>query len=112
MTIDQIKKMMDACYLAKRVRELMPKLPSGSNAFVYPVSGRDSETGAAKRPGEGVRYQRCPGTSKTWRDQDGERDGVQGIFKKDHFSRGRSDHLHHYYRRWKTSVGQIRPEIL
>ena len=29
MTIDQIKKMMDACYLAKRVRELMPKLPQG-----------------------------------------------------------------------------------
>ena len=29
MTIEQIKKMMDACYLAKRVREMLPKLPQG-----------------------------------------------------------------------------------
>ena len=29
MTRDKIKKVMDACYLAKRVRDLMPKLPNG-----------------------------------------------------------------------------------
>ena len=29
MTIEQIKKIMDACYLAKRVREMLPKLPQG-----------------------------------------------------------------------------------
>ena len=29
MTTDKIKKVMDACYLAKRVRDLMPKLPNG-----------------------------------------------------------------------------------
>lgn len=29
MTEDKIKKVMDACYLAKRVRDLMPKLPNG-----------------------------------------------------------------------------------
>ena len=29
MTIDQMKKMMDSCYLAKRIRDMMPKLPQG-----------------------------------------------------------------------------------
>lgn len=29
MTPDKIKRMMDACYQAKRIRELLPPLPSG-----------------------------------------------------------------------------------
>ena len=39
MTVEQIKKMMDACYLAKRVREMLPKLPQGSSAILYSISG-------------------------------------------------------------------------
>lgn len=29
MNEDKIKRMLDACYLAKRIRELLPKLPEG-----------------------------------------------------------------------------------
>ncbi len=29
VTTDKIKKMMDACYMAKRTRELLPELPKG-----------------------------------------------------------------------------------
>lgn len=29
MTTDKIKRMIDACYLAKRIRELLPELPKG-----------------------------------------------------------------------------------
>lgn len=29
MTTDQIKRMMDACYLAKRIRDMLPELPEG-----------------------------------------------------------------------------------
>lgn len=29
MTEDKIKRMLDACYLAKRIRELLPELPQG-----------------------------------------------------------------------------------
>lgn len=29
MNTDKIKQMMDACYLAKRIRELLPELPQG-----------------------------------------------------------------------------------
>lgn len=29
VTTDKIKEMMDACYMAKRVRDLLPELPKG-----------------------------------------------------------------------------------
>ena len=29
MTTEKIKRMLDACYQAKRIRELLPALPSG-----------------------------------------------------------------------------------
>ena len=29
MTTEKIKRMLDACYLAKRIRELLPELPDG-----------------------------------------------------------------------------------
>lgn len=29
MTVDRIKRMLDACYLAKRIRELLPEPPKG-----------------------------------------------------------------------------------
>ena len=29
MNADKIKRMLDACYLAKRIRELLPELPEG-----------------------------------------------------------------------------------
>ena len=29
MESDKIKRMLDACYLAKRIRELLPELPKG-----------------------------------------------------------------------------------
>ena len=29
MTIQTIKRMLDACYQAKRIREMLPALPSG-----------------------------------------------------------------------------------
>ena len=32
MQRDKIKKVMDACYLAKRVRDLLPKLPNGATS--------------------------------------------------------------------------------
>ena len=35
MTSDKIKEMMDACYQAKRVRDLMPSLPNGvTSAYI------------------------------------------------------------------------------
>lgn len=38
MTKDKIKEVMDACYQAKRIRDMLPALP-GSDTIPYPLSG-------------------------------------------------------------------------
>lgn len=36
MTVELIKRMMDACYLAKRAREMLPPLPAGvTSAYIH-----------------------------------------------------------------------------
>ena len=39
MTTENMKALLDACYQAKRVRELLPALPKGSQPFLYSLSG-------------------------------------------------------------------------
>lgn len=75
MTTDKIKKVMDACYLAKRVRDLMPKLPNGvtSTHIHYLDTIRQLELTA-----EGVRVSDIsdklglprPGVTKTIKDME------------------------------------------
>ena len=38
MTIELIKQLLDACYLAKRAREMLPALPEGVTSSYIPVS--------------------------------------------------------------------------
>ena len=33
MTVDKVREVMDACYLAKRVRDMLPKLPNGVTPY-------------------------------------------------------------------------------
>ena len=47
MNSDKIKRMLDACYLAKRIRELLPELPEGVTPayiqymdVIHRISGR------------------------------------------------------------------------
>ena len=54
MTNEKVKRMLDACYQAKRIREL---LPTGSYAVLYSVYGYDPETGKAGNSGKDFGYQ-------------------------------------------------------
>ena len=58
MTVENIKALLDACYQAKRARELPPELPKGvSSSYIHYL---DTIEGLeAGYPGEGVRHQRC-----------------------------------------------------
>ena len=58
MTVENIKALLDACYQAKRARELLPELPKGvsSSSIHYRYHRGPGEAG---HPGEGVRHQRC-----------------------------------------------------
>ena len=51
MTIELIKQLLDACYLAKRAREMLPALPEG-DILLYPVSGCYSEIADPWHPAE------------------------------------------------------------
>lgn len=38
MTVENIKALLDACYQAKRARELLPELPKGSARLISAIS--------------------------------------------------------------------------
>lgn len=52
MKKDTIKKVMDACYLAKRVRDMLPKLPNGVTSthihYLDTIRKLELETGCVK----------------------------------------------------------------
>ena len=56
MTSKTIKRMLDACYQAKRAREMLPPLPKGVLPLTSDFAG-DSDTGEGETSGEGIRYQ-------------------------------------------------------
>ena len=41
MTNEKIKRMFDAFYQAKRIRDMLPPLPQGGDAILHTVSGCD-----------------------------------------------------------------------
>lgn len=52
MTIELIKQLLDACYLAKRAREMLPALPEGVTSSYIRVSGCYSEIADPWHPAE------------------------------------------------------------
>lgn len=43
MTVENIKALLDVCYQAKRVRELLPVLPKGVTALIARYLGEQNE---------------------------------------------------------------------
>ena len=43
MTVENIKALLDACYQAKRVRELLPVLPKGVTVLIARYLGEQNE---------------------------------------------------------------------
>ena len=43
MTNEKIKRMLDACYLAKRIREMLPPLPARCYAILHSIHGYDPD---------------------------------------------------------------------
>lgn len=54
MNIALIKRMMDACYQAKRVRDLLPALPDGVLPSFIQYLDAIRDTGTAGRTGQGL----------------------------------------------------------
>lgn len=54
VTTDKIKEMMDACYMAKRVRDLLPELPKGVAPIIHPLFRHHPEAGKPECQGQGI----------------------------------------------------------
>lgn len=57
MTSEIIKRMFDACYQAKRTREMLPPVARRCSFILYSISGYDTVFGRTGRTGKGVGYQ-------------------------------------------------------
>ena len=57
MTIQTIKRMLDACYQAKRIREMLPCAALRRDTFLYSFSGCDPDHGEGRGCCEDFRYQ-------------------------------------------------------
>lgn len=79
MTSEIIKRMFDACYQAKRTRDMLPAAAGRCQSILYSVSGCDSVIGKKGHTGKSIGSQRCNGASKTGCYKNGQRNGRKRI---------------------------------
>ena len=78
MTIEKIKELLDACYQAKRVRELLPELPKGvTSSYIHYLDTIAS--GTAWNTGEGIGHQRCTEYTASRGNTDGQGNGKRRL---------------------------------
>ena len=74
MTTENMKALLDACYQAKRVRELLPALPKGvSPSYIHYLDTIEELERRGVRVGFG--HQRCDELAAPRRYAHGQRDG-------------------------------------
>ena len=79
MEIKTIKALLDACYQAKRIRDLLPALPQGvTPSYIHYLDTIESLEEQGTR-GESVRYQRCVESAPPGRDPNCEGNAGQGL---------------------------------
>lgn len=80
MTNEKIKRMFDACYQAKRIREMLPPLPPGvMPSYIQYLDVIRKLEGQGHR-GKGIGHQRCAQSSAPRCDPNRKRDGKKGIY--------------------------------
>ena len=103
MTPEKIKRMMDACYQAKRIRELLPPLPSGvTPAYIQymDVINIIQASQGYVRISDVSDYLKLPRPGVT-------RDGREGLLKKEHIGGGQACNLYQHYRSRTDTVSEI-----
>ena len=65
MDIELLKRMMDAFYQAKRIRDMLPPLPEGVTSSYIQYLDVIHSLNCRGIQAKVLRYQRCTGTSKT-----------------------------------------------
>ena len=103
MTIAMIKSLLDACYQAKRIRDLLPPLPKGvAPAYIQYLDA----IGQLERQGVRVRVSDIGDTLDIPR-ADGQGDGGEGLSAQDRLRGGRPRDLHHRDRSGKAALAAV-----
>ena len=107
MTIQTIKRMLDACYQAKRIREMLPALPSGvipSYIHFLDVIQIMERQGSAVKISDISDYLNIP---RPGVDADSKRNGRKGLSAESQCGGRRQDHLYFSDGRGTKTVGKI-----
>ena len=105
MTVQTIKRMLDACYQAKRIREMLPALPSGvtpSYIHFLDVIQMMERQGVAVKISDISDYLNIPRP-----DADSEGDGEKGLSAENECCGRRQGHLYFSDGRGTKTVGKI-----
>ena len=102
MDSEKIKRMLDACYMAKRIRELLPKLPDGvSPAYIQYLDvihtlQKTKEYVKVSDISDALNLPR-PGVTRTVK-------AMEGISQEDFFRRRRESYVYCDYKKWRRIV--------
>ena len=95
MDSEKIKRMLDACYMAKRIRELLPKLPDGvSPAYIQYLDVIHT----MQKTKEYVKVSDISDALNL------PRPGREGISQEDFFRRRRESYVYCDYKKWRRIV--------
>lgn len=97
MTIETIKRMLDACYQGKRTG-ICFRRAEGSYFLLYSISGCHPVAGTKRRPRENIGHQRCAEPAAPRRDPDRQGDGDGWLSAKENLA-GRQTHYLHFHHR-------------
>ena len=104
MDSEKIKRMLDACYMAKRIRELLPKLPDGvSPAYIQYLDvihtlQKTKEYVKVSDISDALNLPR-PGVTRTVKAME-----EKGYTQEDFFIRRRESYVYCDYKKWRRIV--------
>lgn len=111
MTVEKIKALLDACYQAKRARELLPALPKGvTSSYIQYLDAIEQ----LEREGVRVKVSDIsdalhlprPGVTRT-----GRGDGGQRVSAKVRLGRGRARDVSHHHRAGEKALADVQRAV-
>ncbi len=111
MTVEHIKQMLDACYLAKRARDMLPPLPDGVQPSYIRYLDTIQKLQSQGRRVQGVGPERRAGAAAPRRDPHRKGDGSAGLPAKAGLGRGWPGDLSAAHRSGGAALPRVRRRL-
>ena len=104
MTIETIKRMLDACYQGKRIRDMLPPLPKGvTSSYIQYLDVIQS----LERNGIHVKISDISDALNLPRDPDRQGDGDGWLSAKENLAGRQTHHLHFHHRSGQGTLTDV-----